>query len=86
MVRNDQLPDIGKTATELAAYIDGLVKRKNVTQTAIGKALGNRAQSYVSLRLNGKRAWTLDELDKIAPLVGYPNAVLLITSSRKELG
>lgn len=79
MVRNSEFPDIGDTATEMAQIIKEMVTDRGITQEALQRAIGKKARSYVSYRLNGKRAWTLDELDAIAPLLGYRNGLKLIS-------
>lgn len=69
MVRNEELPEMGAFAKAVAQA----VKRESAAAGVSGSELGrrlDRAQSYVSLRLNGRKAWTLDELDAIARILG----------------
>ena len=46
------------------------MKDKHLTQVDIAKAIGRKAQSYVSDRLTGKKSFLISELDIIAPMVG----------------
>lgn len=41
----------------------------------------DRSQGYVSERLSGKRSWSLNELDKIAPLVGQRDAISIVINA-----
>lgn len=65
MVRNAQIPEMGKFAQAWASAVKSAVASAGVSGSELARRL-DRAQSYVSLRLNGRRAWTLDELDQIA--------------------
>jgi transcriptional regulator with XRE-family HTH domain len=55
---------------EFARRLNGLIgeSSKKVTGQQIAKAL-NRNDGYVSERKNGKRSWTIDDIDGIAELL-----------------
>lgn len=55
------------------------MKQKRITQMQITFKIGRKAQSYVSNRLNGKYSWNISDLDTIAPMLGLPNALSLIS-------
>lgn len=69
MVRNEELPGVGAFAQAVAAAVKSMVDDAGISGSELGRRL-DRAQSYASLRLNGRKAWTLDELDAIASLLG----------------
>lgn len=71
------MPEMGVFATAVAAAVRTAAREAGVTQVEMARVLG-RAQSYVSVRWSGRKAWTLDELDVIAPLVGVTSALALI--------
>lgn len=48
------------------------MRRKHVTQTDIAKALGFDYNTGVSLRLNGKTPWGLDEAYKVLEFLEIP--------------
>ncbi|WP_182112918.1 helix-turn-helix domain-containing protein [Actinotalea sp. JY-7876] len=50
--------------------------RHGVTQRLIAKAIG-KTQQAVSYKLSGRSALTVDELQRIAALLGVPTAALL---------
>ena len=63
---------ISNTDIAIGAYLDARMKDKHLTQMDIAKAIGRKAQSYVSDRLTGKKSFLISELDIIAPMVGFP--------------
>ena len=63
------MPELGQFARAYARAVKAAVDAAGISGSELGRRLG-RAQSYASLRLNGRRAWTLDELDQIAALLG----------------
>ena len=69
MVRNEEMPPIGGFARAFAGAVRALVGSAGISGSELARRMG-RAQSYVSLRLNGRKAWTLDELDQIASILG----------------
>lgn len=60
---------MGVFATAWAAAVRAAVEDAGLSGSALARRL-DRAQSYVSVRLNGRKAWTLDELDQIARVIG----------------
>ena len=69
MVRNDEMPQLGRFARAYARAVKAAVDDAGISGSELARRL-DRAQSYVSVRLNGRRAWTLDELDQIAAVLG----------------
>ncbi|MEF2736315.1 MAG: hypothetical protein U0N15_03700 [Bifidobacterium choerinum] len=53
-----------------------------MTQEEVGRVIG-RAQSYASLRIKGMKPWTIDELDKLAPILGYSDVFALVNAMRQ---
>ncbi|NEH12441.1 helix-turn-helix domain-containing protein [Bifidobacterium saimiriisciurei] len=83
MVRNSELPEIGQSSKLLAMRVRSLIEEKDLSQTEIGAIIG-RAQSYASLRIKGLKSWTIEELDQLAPILGYRDAFALIAACRPE--
>ena len=65
---------ISNTDIAIGAYLDARMMD-------IAKAIGRKAQSYVSDRLTGKKSFLISELDIIAPMVGLPDSLALIAAS-----
>lgn len=65
----------------VSAYIRSAMKQKHITQADISNRIGRNAQSYVSNRLNGKYSWSINDLDTIAPMLGLPDALSLISTA-----
>ena len=70
MVRNDELAELSTTTHEISDVIRELTEKQGYTQTAIAAKL-KKAQSYVSLRLKGLKAWNIEELQQLALLLKY---------------
>lgn len=60
---------MGAFAQAWARAVKESVEGAGMSGSALARRIG-RAQSYVSVRLNGRKAWTLDELDQIARVLG----------------
>ena len=69
VVRNSELPAVGGFAGLFARVIKEATEEAGLSGSEVARRLG-RAQSYASLRLNGRKSWTLDELDAIAEMLG----------------
>lgn len=82
MVRNEELPDTGQATKQLALSVRQALEAKSVTQEEVGRIIG-RAQSYASLRIKGLKPWTIDELDKLAPILGYSDVFALVNAMRQ---
>ncbi len=82
MVRNEELPDTGHATKQLALSVRQALEAKSVTQEEVGRIIG-RAQSYASLRIKGLKPWTIDELDKLAPILGYNDVFALVNAMRQ---
>ena len=72
---------ISNTDIAIGAYLDARMKDKHLTQMDIAKAIGRKAQSYVSDRRTGKKSFLISELDIIAPMVGLPDSLAFIAAS-----
>ena len=72
---------ISNTDIAIGAYLDARMKDKHLTQVDIAKAIGRKAQSYVSDRLTGKKSFLISELDIIAPMVGLHDSLAFIAAS-----
>lgn len=81
MVRNEEMKPMGATATAIAHAVAQLTAEKGLTNDNIAKRIG-RAKSYVNVRMNARKAWTADELDEIAVMLGMANAFELIDFAR----
>ena len=81
MVKNSEMPELGAYATAVAKAIQNATEDAGVSGAAIARHMG-RAQSYVSTRIQGRRAWTTDEIDTIAELIGI-DVDTLWASARK---
>ena len=81
VVRNSEL--LGGFASLFARYVKRAADEAGLSGSEIGRRLG-RAQSYASLRLNGRKAWTLDELDAIADMLGITPAELVERARASE--
>ena len=68
MVKNSELPERGSYAQAVAKAVKAATDEAGVSGAAIARHMG-RAQSYVSTRIQGRRAWTTDEVDSIAKLI-----------------
>lgn len=71
MVRNEQMPDMGQYAKAVAKAVRAATENAGISGAELGRRLG-RAQSYASVRLQGRRAWTTDEVDQIAIMLDMP--------------
>lgn len=69
MVRNDELPQMGAYAKAVADAVKVAVEAAGISGSGLARRLG-KAQSYVSLRLNGRKAWNTEEVDQIAAILG----------------
>lgn len=64
----------------LSAYMRDTMKAKGVTQADMASA-SNHAQSYIAKHLMGKATWKLDDIEAIAPLFGFPNALSFMSAA-----
>lgn len=61
---------------QVADVVRGMLAERDINQEDVAKEL-SRAQSYVSVRFRGKKAWNMLELDGIASLLGITPLELL---------
>lgn len=73
---------MGEFSRAVAGAVKDALAAAGVSGSAVGRSL-NRAQSYASLRINGRKAWTLDELDQIATLLDFDVDELMQRARRK---
>lgn len=65
---------------QITAYMKDTMKAKGVTQADMAAA-SNHAQSYIAKHLMGKATWKLDDVEAIAPLFGFPNALSFMSAA-----
>ena len=85
MPRNDQLKEPQQSSKVASAFIEKKRREKGLSQKQIAQAIGGKTtQSYVSNRLNCLTSWSMDDLDKIAELFGYKDAIDMMVAARTE--
>lgn len=72
---------MGSYAMAIAKAIRAATEDAGVSGAAIARHM-DRAQSYVSTRIQGRRAWTTNEIDAIAQLIDM-DVDELLASARK---
>lgn len=70
------------TNAAVSAYMRAEMKARGITQEAISERIGRKSQSYVSNCMTGIASWRIEELDILAPMFGFPDALALIASAR----
>jgi transcriptional regulator with XRE-family HTH domain len=83
MVGNEELSPVSAFAQHVAQKVRGLTAENGLTQMHVATRLG-RAQSYVSNRMQGRQAWTTNDLDAIAGMMGMTGMQLLEEVSRRS--
>ena len=63
------MPTIGSFANAVARAVADALEEAGISGNRLAAHLG-RAQSYASVRINGRKAWSMEELDVIAQLLG----------------
>lgn len=63
------MPQIGGFAHAVALAVSDALASAGVSGNELARHL-DRAQSYASVRINGRKPWSMEELDVIARLVG----------------
>lgn len=81
MVRNNELKPVGAISKQIARKIREISEAKGLSQEDLRRIIG-RSQSYTSLRVKGMKSWTIEELDKLAPKLGYSDAIELMNVAR----
>ena len=81
MVRNNELKPVGMISKQIARKVRELAEQEQLSQEDLGRIIG-RSQSYTSLRVKGMKSWTIEELDKLAPELGYTDAIELMNAAR----
>ncbi|WP_074040723.1 helix-turn-helix domain-containing protein [Dermacoccus nishinomiyaensis] len=77
MVKNEQMREQGQFSRQISRFIAGMLRERDVKQREVAERL-ERTQAYVSERVNGKRSWTLDELDSISSLLGFTSGLSML--------
>ena len=77
MVKNEQMRAQGQFSRQISRFIAGMLRERDVKQREVAERL-ERTQAYVSERVNGKRSWTLDELDSISSLLGFTSGLSML--------
>lgn len=73
---------IGAFSRAISAEVKGLMASKRITQRQFADAIG-RNQGYISERVNGLKAFSIDELDIFANLANLDSSALLILLARR---
>lgn len=81
MVRKSELHDTSAITKVIAEAIAGAMKDAGVTQNQLADGIG-KSQSYVSTRYRGEQAWTTDDIDAIAKVLGLSNGFALLDLAR----
>lgn len=68
MVKNSEMPELGDFAKRIAQVIKEDLDAAGISGSRLAGRL-DRAQSYASNRINGRVAWTIDEIDIIADML-----------------
>jgi transcriptional regulator with XRE-family HTH domain len=69
---------VGMTANEtVAAVVELERRRRGLTRLQLAAMLGTNS-AWVSRKLNGDRAWTLEDMDLVSERLGVPLPVLLM--------
>lgn len=80
MVKKEELREMSAFSRAVSAEIKGLLATHGVTQAQFAKAL-DRNQGYVSERVNGLKAFDINEIDALAKLIGITGQDLLMRVS-----
>lgn len=72
MPRNNELHPQSTLIQQLAEFIKTKATTQNISTQNIADII-KRAYSYTYNRIHGKAAFSLDDLNEIAPLLGYKN-------------
>jgi hypothetical protein len=70
-----------KTNRAVSSLMSDKMRELGITQIDIANAIERKSQSYVSDRLASHKSWSIGELDVIAPILGFPNALALLASA-----
>jgi len=77
MVKNEEMREQSKFSRQISRFVAGMLRERDVKQRQVAARL-DRTQAYVSERVNGKRSWTLDELDSISGLLGFASGLSML--------
>ena len=69
----------------VAENIRALAARRGITQTLLARELGV-AQSIISMRWNGKRQWQLEDMERVAEVLGTTPWALCQPTDEYESG
>lgn len=83
MVRNSEISQTSMFTQDIAGVVRALTQEHGISQTQIAERL-NRVQSYVSLRMQGRKAWTTNDLDVLAAMLGMTGMSLLSEVARRS--
>lgn len=82
MVKKEDSRPVGAFSRAISAEVKGLMASKGITQKQFADAIG-RNQGYISERVNGIKAFSIDELDIFADLINVDSATLLTLVARR---
>jgi predicted XRE-type DNA-binding protein len=69
-----------QTNRAVSSLMKDKMKEKGITQNSIANMI-EKSQPYVSARMSSLESWSINELDTIAPHLGFPNSLALIASA-----
>ncbi len=69
MVRKDELPETSEVDKQVSKYLLYSLRERRLSTADVEKALG-RSHGYTYTRTRGQESFTIDELTKIARLLG----------------
>ena len=82
MVKKEDTRPVGAFSRAVSAEVKGLMASKGITQRQFADAIG-RNQGYISERVNGLKAFSIDELDIFADLINVDSGALLTLVARR---
>lgn len=84
MVRKEQLASTGTVTKEISAYVSNKLESNGQTAQDVANVL-NRSYNYAYLRVQGLKSFTIDELEKIAYMLGCHSVFELISAVREQM-
>ena len=82
VVKREEIKPLGEFSRAASAEIKGIMAAHGINQTRFAKAI-ERNQGYISERVNGIKAFNLDEIDALASLIGTTGQDILMRISRR---
>lgn len=77
MVRKSELSETCAMTKIIGETVAKAMEETGMSQNKLAAKIG-KSQSYVSLRCRGEQAWTTDDIDAIAKVLGMPNGFTIL--------